>query len=193
MRIVVCALVLVTSWSCNWAQDRAGIYRLRLSVSGGYQRSYFREQRAPGVEGLQSNGSSFLARGLWHPNHLLSVGLVSGLVTLSRDEIIDENGNPVALALTGIPLHLAFAMQTRGLQIGAGVGGYQLVSSTTVGERDKSIGTQFELGVHAWLGYTLMLGERLGIGAEVSTHTLSYRGITSIAPHLRVEYVLVTY
>lgn len=193
MRLMMCVLVLATSWCCTSAQDSTGIYRLRLSVSGGYQRSYFREQRAPGVEGLQSNGSSFLARGLWHPNHLLSVGLVSGLVTLARDEVADDDRQPVSLSLTGIPVHLAFAMQTRGFQIGAGVGGYQLVSSTSVGGLDKSIGTQFELGVHAWLAYTLMLTERLGIGAEVSTHTLSYRGITSIAPHLRVEYVLVTY
>lgn len=193
MRLVVCAVVFAASWCCSWAQDTTGIYRLRLSVSGGFQRSYFREQRAPGIESTQSNGASFLVRGLWHPNHLLSLGLVSGYVTFAQDRTTAEGGQPIELALTGIPMHIAFAMETKGFQLGAGVGGYQLVSSTSINGRDKTIGTQFELGVHAWLAYTLMLSERLGIGAEVSTHTLSYRGITSIAPHLRVEYVLVTY
>jgi len=193
MRILVSAVMVVVAWSTGLAQDSTGLYRLRLSVSGGVQRSYFREQRAPGIESTQSNGASFLARGLWHPNHLLSVGLVSGYVTFAQDRTTAEGGQPVELALTGIPLHIAFAMQTYGFQVGAGVGGYQLVSSTSINGRDKTVGSQFELGVHAWLAYTLMLSDRLGLGAEVSTHTLSYRGITSIAPHLRLEYVLVTY
>jgi hypothetical protein len=174
-------------------EDSAAVYRLRLSLNGGYQSSYFRTPRAPGIEALQSNGSSFIARAMWHPEHMLSAGIATGVVTFAQDNIVDDQGSNLKLALTGIPMHIAFAMQTYGFEVGAGVGGYYLISTAQTNGVDRSTSSQFELGVHAWVGYTVMLWSRLGLGVELSTHTLSYRGVTSIAPHLRLEYVLVTY
>ncbi len=174
-------------------EDSSAVYRIRLSLNGGYQSSYFRAPRAPGIESLQSNGSSFIARAMWHPEHLLSAGVATGVVTFAQDNIVDDQGGSLNLALTGIPMHIAFAMQTYGFEIGAGVGGYYLISTAQSNGADRSTSSQFELGVHAWVGYTLMLWSRLGIGAELSTHTLSYRGVSSLAPHIRLQYVLSAY
>jgi hypothetical protein len=171
-----------------------GVYRLRLTAAGGIQRSFFAEPRTQFESGRTSNGASIVVRALWQPEHLLSVGLVSGFTTIASDRLDTPMGEDrVELTLSAIPMQLAFAMRFAGFEVGTGIGGYLLISTASVQNEVATASSQFEIGVSAWLGYTAQLTDQLGIGAELCLHNLSYRRITGIAPQVRLRYDLFTY
>lgn len=171
-----------------------GAYRLRLTVAGGFQRSFFAQPRTQFDSGRSSDGASLVVRALWQPEHLLSVGLVSGFTTIARDRLDNPVGDGrVDLTLSAIPLQMAFAMRLAGFEVGTGIGGYLLISTAAVRAETTSASSQFEIGVSAWLGYTVQVTDRLGVGGEVCVHNLSYRRVTSLAPQVRLRYDLFTY
>lgn len=193
-------LLLCTSAVClKGASDTTqavptGVYRLRMTAAGGLQRSFFAQPRTQFDGGRTADGASLVIRALWQPEHLLSVGLVSGFTTISRDRLDNPLGDGrVELTLSAIPLQMAFAMRFAGFEVGTGVGGFLLISTAAVRAETTTASSQFEIGVSAWLGYTVQLTDRLGVGGEVCLHNLSYRRVTSVAPQLRLRYDLFTY
>lgn len=168
-------------------------YRLEIHVAGGIQWAQFRDQRTPLSPNDVQRGGAGIARVMWHPDHLLSAGVMTGFVTLARETITPQSGVPLDLALSAIPVQLSFAMQKFGVEIGVGIGGYQLISSAGSQGNRSIASSQFEIGVSAYAGVSLSITDRFAIGPEVMLHTLSYRGITAYAAHLHLRYDLFTY
>lgn len=172
-------------------------YRLEVYVSGGPQISWFRERRTPFSLETGAGGTNLMGRVMWHPDHLLSVGLLSGWTSFSTEQlnVTNAEGAPRTLDahLTAIPMQIAFGMQKSGVEIGVGIGAYWLFSD--VGREDgvRATSSQLESGVSAQLAYTYMITDRFGIGPEVNVHALSYRGIVSASGQVRLRYDLLTY
>lgn len=172
-------------------------YRLELYVSGGPQISWFRERRTPISVETGAAGTNLMARAMWHPDHLLSVGLLSGWTSFSTEQLQLTNAEgelrTVDAHLTAIPMQIAFGMQKGGVEIGVGIGAYWLFSDVGRTDGVRATSSQIESGVSAMLAYTYMFTDRLGIGPEVNVHALSYRGITAASGQIRVRYDLFTY
>lgn len=172
-------------------------YRLEVYVSGGPQISWFRERRTPFSLETGAGGTNLMGRVMWHPDHLLSVGLLSGWTSFSTEQLNVSNveGEPRTLEahLTAIPMQIAFGMQKWGVEIGVGIGAYWLFSDIGRENGVRATSSQIESGVSAQLAYTLMITDRFGIGPEVNVHALSYRGIVSASGQLRLRYDLLTY
>lgn len=140
-------------------------------------------------------GFTGLLRAMWHPDHLLSIGVTSGYIVLSEETFVSGTAGLLEseseVQLTAFPILLTFAMQPGNLQVGAGVGAYMLTSATRIAGEEKFTSSDFELGVHTWAGYDVDLFSGFSVGPEVSLHVLSNRGIGAFHAGIRVQYDLV--
>lgn len=140
-------------------------------------------------------GFAGLLRAMWHPDHLLSIGVTSGYILLSEETFASGTAGLLEseseVQLTAFPILLSFSMQPGNLQIGAGVGAYMLTSATRIAGEEKFTSSDFELGVHTWAGYDFDVFSGFSVGPEVSLHVLSNRGIGAFHAGIRVQYDLL--
>lgn len=172
------------------------VYRVEATVMGAMQATRYENRPTLVSAGQVFQGTSFGGRLMWHPDHLLSIGLYSGFVTFSRERLMlnDFNGAPqdIVVDLTGIPVQLVVAMQPGRFQFGVGLGVYFLTSHTTVnGEKFSS--SDYTYGATTWLAYDFPLTSALTVGPEIGLHVLSHTGLSSAMAGLRVKLDLLTY
>lgn len=173
------------------------VYCLKLFVSGGMQFTVFKEPTTAVGNRRSFAMPTFNVRAMWKPEHLLSVGLMSGYTTLARETLtaqdIPQLQGDLHLELDAIPMMMVFAMQQYGVELSVGIGAYYLTSTSTGSRLGDTRSTDFTLGVSLLAGYTYKFSDRFGLGVEAGLHNLSSRGIFGIAPALRLEYDFYTY
>lgn len=201
-RMVVLTLVcFIAPCMLLQAQDTAQVnkanYRLELYASGGPQMSWFRDRRTPFSANTGAAGTNLMMRMMWHPDHILSVGLLSGWTSISTERLYVSNTNGqeqiLDAHLSAIPMQIDFGIQKWGFELGVGIGAYWLFSDLGREGGVLSTSSQIESGVSALFAYTFMLTDDFGIGPELNVHALSYRGITSASALLRIRYDLHKY
>ncbi|MBS1562684.1 MAG: hypothetical protein JSS89_13845 [Bacteroidetes bacterium] len=170
---------------------------IEISVAGGPQRTFFREPTTPLTDERQFSGMSVMGKLMWHPDHILSVGLLSGYTTFSTESFTKDDipvlNEPFTLTLEAVPLQLALSMQSGGFEVGVGLGGYLLSSTITGGDAVRQANTIFEIGISTQVSYLFFIGETFSVGPEVNIHLLSNRGIVAISPCLRAKWEFVRY
>lgn len=172
-------------------------YGVELTIVGSIQATRYADKPTAFSKYSIFPGTTFSGRLMWHPDHLLSVGLYGGFVTFSREDITvtDANGvrQDLTLDLTGIPAQLVVAMQPGNFQFGIGLGVYFLTSHTVVNKTERFSSSAYEYGMSSWLAYDARLTEAVTLGPEIGVHALSSMGVTIGMVGLRIKVDLLTY
>lgn len=196
--LIVQLALIILAWAPARAQQtdgfKLGAFRVETELCAGPLYSNFlKHPYAPG-ESDNALGMITFARVLWHPDHLLGVGLLSGYILFVSDSHwrVDSNSSTeVSGRLTAIPLMIDVSMQKGHFDVGAGLGGYIL--STVLTDSATSRSSKFELGILAHASYHMPIGGGWYLGPELVINFLSYRGIASVAPQLELKYDLIAY
>ena len=171
-------------------------YRLELHLVGGFGATQYPDPPSRYNDRRFFVGYNVGARIMWHPDHLLSVGFMSGYRVYSN-EIFSAENNPeldedVRMELSSIPLQLAFEVRPLNIRFGAGLGGYLLLSQL---EERGAITNSWDIayGGSAWIGYAFQPVPRFRIGPDVVLQVLSDRGIANLSAMITLQYDILVY
>lgn len=146
----------------------------------------------------QSTSTTYLGNALggrlvWHPNHLLAVGVQSGFVFFSTDDLIIDGVESGRAGLAAVPLHLVLTMTSRSFEFGIGLGLYQLQSIWRIRGVQRAESTDYEYGINPWVGYDFSISDRFTLGPEIGAHILSNRGMKAFQIGIRVTADVIRY
>jgi len=144
-----------------------GDYSLVVYVSGGlgYYPSYAGKllYLQPKISNINPVST---VRLMWHPDHLLRVGLETGYMTFLSYTIKDSAGNKGKVVLDAIPLLLEWTMAvTKRVNVFAGSGVY--FTHTRLNYAGKTSSKKLSVGWMAAASYIHPLSKNLGLGTEV--------------------------
>lgn len=166
---LVCFLISVKDYaqSDSFPVTRRGQYAFVAYISGGFGY-YVSPAGVPVSVTTQTNKLGFCGsiRILWHPDHLLRVGLESGHMMFYSYTIKDSTGNTGKNALTGVPLLLVASMPiTKRLNAFFGTGFYNL--TTKLDYAGKTDTHKLSVGWMLAASYIQPLSKDLGLGMEL--------------------------
>ena len=167
-------MILVLAISCYGQDDgftsrpvRRGDYSLVAYVSGGvgYYPSY-----AGKLAYLQPKISNVnpvsTVRIMWHPDHLVKVGLETGYLTFLSYTLKDSLGKKGKVVLNATPLLVEWTMAlTKRFNVFAGSGVYFL--TTRLNYAGKATSKKLSVGWMAAASYIQPLSKNTGLGAEI--------------------------
>jgi hypothetical protein len=145
--------------------EKQGLYSLNIFAGGG--ASYYLSE--PGkAAGIKSEVSRLHAAGtlriMWHPDHLLRIGLETGIADFYSSKFQDSLSGGVTIQ--AVPLLLVFSMPIiKRINVFLGTGGYFINSKLAFGGHVES-GT-FSLGWMAAGSYEYPINANLGIAGEI--------------------------
>ena len=169
-------------------------YRVEAFGDIGSLLSFFQRRGLPANARLTTEGYDFIGRLMWHPDHLLAVGLLTGFLHIVDETftIPDSNSNgPVRAWLSTIPIMLDVSMQSRHTEFGAAIGGY--LFSAVLKDGITTSTTRLELGTIFHADYRFDITNNLSVGPGIFVHYMSYRRILSFSPHVTVKLTLLSY
>ncbi|HVF96981.1 MAG TPA: hypothetical protein VM871_06660 [Flavisolibacter sp.] len=103
---------------------------------------------------------------MWHPDHLLKVGVETGNMTFYSYTFKDSVGVEGKMKLQAIPVLVEWTMAvTKRLNLFAGSGVYLL--RTNLDYRGKTVSPKVSSGWMAAASYIFPLGKNVGLGTEV--------------------------
>jgi len=142
-----------------------GTYALVAYIGGGMSRFVGTAGSPPGFNtSINRNSPSGTFRLMWHPDHLLRVGIESGWTGFYKYKV--QGGTYTAkLNHTATPILIVFSMPvTKRLSLFAGTGTYLVTSYLDyVGKVQSSA---FSLGFMASAMYVVPLSERVSLAGE---------------------------
>jgi hypothetical protein len=159
------------------AQEQDTVYALTVYVGGGYTRNFSPFERIAGLDQKPDrNGMSGFVRVMWTPEHLLSVGLETGL---ARIYAVNATGVQTAFGTTEyssilnvVPLSLTFSMHlTRRLEGYIASTSYLLYSHTS-SFGNSVYGTMLSIGFSAALSYMWPINDDWSIGGELKWYQI---------------------
>ena len=171
-------------------------YRVELHLIGGFGGTKYVEPPSRYSTRETFFGYNVNARIMWHPDHLLSVGVMSGYQVFSTEIFSADNHEELEedlrLELSSVPIHLAFEVRPLNIRFGAGIGAYLLLSQLE--ERNQiTYSWDVAYGGSAWVGYAFTPVPRVRIGPDVVLQVLSDRGIANLSAMITLQYDLIVY
>jgi hypothetical protein len=189
-RLIVAALTLMLFSTSASAQNADTTYALIVYGGGGFTRNLSQFDVLP--SGLQRNGFGGTLRIMMRPEHLLRVGLETGLTQVyyvkSEGVQTDFGITDFTSSMNAVPILLVFSMPlVEHLDIYAGSGGFLMYSNT------ESFGTQvtasaMSIGFMLGLSYMVPLEGDWGIGGELKWYHMDKFSDDNIMLHLMVSY-----
>lgn len=177
------------------SSNRDSLYRVEFFAEAGPLASIFLHKRV-----LPDNVSSVTAgyigmiRLKWHPNHLVSVGVLTGFEHLVSDKytIRDANGSShISASLTAVPIMLDVSLSKWGFELGAATG--FCIFTTWLTDGPTAIARRWELGTIYHGAYFAPIGHGLSLGGELLIGYANYRAIMTLSPQIILKYELLSY
>jgi hypothetical protein len=167
--VLACTLVCMRPGYAAAPRDSA--FSLVLYGGGGYALYAASITPPPNISpNIHRGGFSGTVRLMWHPDHLLRVGVESGWTRFFSYTI--RGTLPGSLSLSGIPVLLVFSMPvSERINLFAGAGGY-FVSSTLNYETTVRV-NEFSQGWMLAASYVVPLSSTMGIAGEVKWYNAS--------------------
>lgn len=167
---VFLAVALSFAAAASHAQESSGQRGQYAFVAyiGGGMGYYASHAGTPTAVNPTTNkwGFNGTLRVLWHPDHLLRVGLETGHMTFYSYKFTDSAGNAGKTAVTGVPLLLVASMPvTARLNVFFGTGFYNL--TTNLDYAGKTTAKKLSVGWMLATSYIQPVSKDLGIGLEV--------------------------
>lgn len=164
-----------------------GKYALVLYMSGG--AGYFAShQGAPAYLNptVSKVNPVYTVRLMWHPDHLIKMGLETGYLTFYSYTLTDSAGKKGKVSFNATPVLLEWSMSlTKHLNIFAGTGAYFLNTQLDYGV--KSSARKFAVGWMAAASYIFPISKSSGLGTEFKW--LYASGSSNGSFGLQVQYV----
>ncbi|MFN4986032.1 MAG: hypothetical protein ACK45E_06265 [Ignavibacteria bacterium] len=191
--ITSAVLVAGSSAQTPMGADIDTVFRIRATAFVGAMATLY--DRPPTTQSTTTTylGNTLGGRLVWHPNHLLAVGVQSGFVFFSTDDLIIDGVESGRAGLAAVPLHLILTITYRSFEFGMGLGMYQLQSLWRIQGIQRAASSDYEYGVNPWIGYEFSLSDRFSIGPEVGAHILSNRGMKAFQVGVKVTADVVRY
>ncbi|HVK97311.1 MAG TPA: hypothetical protein VM368_05805 [Flavisolibacter sp.] len=146
---------------------KRGEYSLVAYISGG--AGYYISNRGVPHQfrsNISNRGRIGTVRVMWHPDHLLKVGLETGYLTFYTYSFEDSVRNSGNVRLSATPLLVEWTMAvTKRINLFAGSGVYFL--KTHLDYAGKTSSTQVSVGWMAAASYIHPLSKDIGLGAEI--------------------------
>ncbi len=158
-------------------QGQDTVYTLTVYVGGGFTRNFSAFERIPGLDvKANKNGMSGFVRVMWTPEHLLSVGLETGLArvySMNAEGVQSPfGGTDFSSVLNVVPLSLTFSMHlTRNLEGYIASTSYLLYSHTR-SFGNSVYGTMLSIGYSAALSYMWPIDDDWNVGCELKWHQI---------------------
>jgi hypothetical protein len=146
---------------------KRGDYSFVVYVSGGlgHYPSYSKDLAYLNPEIKNVNPVSTI-RIMWHPDHLVKVGLETGYMTFLNYSLKDSVGKKGKVVLNAIPLLVEWTMAlTKRFNVFAGSGVYFL--TTNLDYKGKTRSNKISVGWMAAASYIQPLSKNMGLGAEL--------------------------
>ena len=137
-------------------------------------------------------GAVATLRILWHPDHLLRIGIETGYMTFYSYTIKDSAGNTGKSTLSGVPILLVVSMPiTHRLNAFFGTGFYNLTTSLNYAGKVDS--HKLSVGWMLAASYIQPVNKRLGIGTEIKWMDAAQTVDGSIVAQLQLVWKFVTW
>jgi hypothetical protein len=169
-------------------------YSVEVHLAAGPSINIFIDRLVPPGKSKNTIGYLGLARLMWHPDHKLSVGLLTGreLIASERYTIEDSSGRyDISATLSSTPMMIDVAVNFGELEIGTGLGAFLMHSRLE--DEGLSEGTRIELGSILHANYAFTISEDLTLRAQFAFSYHSYRGIYTLSPQIGLHYDVYTY
>ena len=175
------------------AQDRDSVYTLILYAGAGYTRNFSPFGDAPA--GLRRDGLGASVRVMWKPEHLLRVGLETGITqvySVQRKGVQSPFGvTDFSSYLNAIPLALTFSMPlTNSLEGYIGSTSYLLFSKTE-SYGNSTTGFMLSIGFSAGLTYLWMINDEWRVGTEVKWYHIEKSRDDNVMVYLVFSYPII--
>lgn len=179
-------LILLPALAAGQSEmQEAGPYSLVAYLGGGL--AYYPitpGSPPPGVASdLRRFGASGTLRIMWHPDHLLRLGIETGWTALYSYTLTEAPAGE--LHLTAVPLLWVMSMEVLGINIFAG-SGYYILNSNLQYQGTVNVQT-WSLGWMLAASYVHPISENLGLGGELKWVNASEHEEASLA--LQVQLV----
>jgi hypothetical protein len=189
-RAIFWLLALVFVCATGRAQETDTTYALIAYGGAGYTRNLSTFDITP--QGLQQNGFGGTLRIMWKPEHLLRLGIETGLTQVYQVKTVNIQSTYGATdftsSLNAVPILLAFSMPlTDRLEVILRSGGYLLYSNTESFGNTVSSST-LSTGFGFGLSYMTPLDEDWGIGGEIKWYHMSKFDDDNIMLQVMVSY-----
>ena len=168
-------------------------FRVRATALAGVVSTTYDQPPTTQSTTTRYLGNTLGGRIVWHPNHLLAVGVQSGFVFFSSNDLVINGVESGRAGLAAIPLHAVVTMSSRNLEFGVGLGMYQLQSIWRMQGIQRAESSDLEYGISPWLGYGFKVAQDLYVGPEVGAHIVSNRGMWSLYAGVNVSMDVVRY
>lgn len=163
------------------------IYDVNSVTSASPIISIFENDRFQDAKDELKFGYGIFFRGMWHPGRLIAVGLMSGYMHISRDDLTDST----SASLNAVPLQAIVSMSKNNFEFAVGIGPYLMMSKIDNGV--VSNGNRLELGLTVISNYSFELSKQLFISPEMRIVYFNFREILSIMPTLSLKYKIYSY
>jgi len=160
--------------------DDDSTFRVRATVFAGLLTTIYDQPPTTQSTSTTYLGNALGGRLVWHPNHLLAVGVQSGFVFFSTDDLVIDGVESGRAGLAAVPLHMVLTMSSKGFEFGMGLGIYQLQSIWRLRGLQRAESSEYEYGINPWFGYDFPISNRFTLGPEIGAHVLSNRGVQSV-------------
>lgn len=194
MRRVVVILSFILIAANSFAQDDRR-HHVRLIFGGGYGFRLGAEAESTSEVDISTTSPAATLRVMWKPEHLVSVGIETGYIPLSKASTkgqikpgeVDGNAQ-----LTAIPAILVFAMEKYNVELATGIGMYSL---QLYGKSSKNIiveNSSLEMGYMFSGAYSIPMGD-FALGLEFKYQAFTDRDIKMFVPNIRLRWNILTY
>jgi hypothetical protein len=195
MKLIILLIILYPFFI--FPQSKNEPYYISIDLAGGFSR-YFTSMD---FEDLNKNGYDGTIRIMWHPEHLLSVGIETGyqhLYNIKRKFDPDDfDETHLNINLASVPISLLFSMKIfpktfPGLRLNGG-SGVSIVYSSGELFNDKFNNSQIMVNYIISLNYLYQFSNRISAGGELKFTHLSKLEDSSVAVQLLLSYKFISW
>ena len=193
MKVLILALLLLIPCLASAQEDSLrGDYRLIVQANLGLSQSHI--ERSIDVDKADYSQLGFLRtlRLIWRPDHLLGMGVETGLLRVSNLIVKQDATLPpgTTLELDAIPALLIFSMGKYGVELTSGVGVYNYRVNATLNDADLTASTQWEIGWMLGGGYAYPLSRSISIGGDLRYYAIPERQVSLTSLSAKVQWQL---
>lgn len=177
------------------SSNRDSLYRVEVFAELGPMVSIFTHKRVfPDNVSSVTPGYNAMIRVKWHPDHLLSVGILTGfqhIVSEHYSVVGSTTIKPITGTLTAVPLMVDVSLSKWGFELGAAVG--FCIFTTWLTDGPTAIARRWELATVYHGAYYVPIGKGFSFGGELLVGYANYRTILTIAPQAILKYEILSY
>lgn len=193
MKVLLLVLLILIPCLASAQEDTLrGDYRLIVQANLGFSQA--RIERSIEVDKADYSPLGFLRtlRLIWRPDHLLGMGVETGLLRVSNLIVKQDATLPTGttLELDAIPVLLIFSMEKYGIELTSGVGMYNYRVNATLNDADLTASTQWEIGWMLGGGYAYPLSRSFSIGGDIRFYSITERQVTLTSLSAKVQWQL---